>query len=101
MLPRRLYPAASVHRSALDELHFFDEDTHESFRVAEVGDVGKSRLTFRTSKACLHGLHAIEVEFAEPVVRRLVSFEVLQGMILDVPHEPGISFRIGAWVFFQ
>jgi hypothetical protein len=50
----------------------------------------------------LHGLHAVEGEFAEPVVRRLVSFEVLQRMVLDVrPESPGISFRTGAWVFFQ
>jgi hypothetical protein len=29
---------------SLDELHLFDKDAHESCRVAEVGDVGKSRL---------------------------------------------------------
>ena len=69
--------SAGVQRSALDELHFIDEDTDEFFCVAEVGDVGKSRLSFRTGETCLHGLHAVEVEFAEPIVRRLVTFDVV------------------------
>jgi len=80
--------SASVQGSALDERQLFDEDSHEFFRVAEVRDVGKSRLTFRTGKPFLHSLHAVEVKFAELIVRRLVSFEVLQGMILNVTSEP-------------
>ena len=36
----------------------------------------------------MHGLQAVEVEFAEPVVRRLVSFGVRECVVLDVPLEP-------------